>query len=219
MSKEPLQITRQLYDYILKFGFRDDVLLQELRAETAKQPASQMQISPEQGQFMALLTQLTGAKRALEIGTFTGYSSISVARALPADGKLICFDVSKEYTDIARRYWAKAGLDGKIELRLGPAVETLKELAKTDAGKFDLAFIDANKTDYRNYYEVVLTLLRPGGAVLIDNVLWGGDVADPKNKDEETVILRDLNTFIASDARVDFVLLPIADGLTIARKR
>jgi predicted O-methyltransferase YrrM len=219
MSKEPLQITRQLYDYILKFGFRDDALLQELRAETAKQPASQMQISPEQGQFMALLTQLTGARRALEIGTFTGYSSISVARALPADGKLICFDVSKEYTDIARRYWAKAGLDGKIELRLGPAVETLKELAKTEAGKFDLAFIDANKTDYRSYYEVVLTLLRPGGAVLIDNVLWGGDVADPRSKDEETVILRDLNTFIASDARVDFVLLPIADGLTIARKR
>lgn len=219
MSKEPLQITRQLYDYILKFGFRDDALLQELRAETAKQPASQMQISPEQGQFMALLTQLTGAKRALEIGTFTGYSSISVARALPADGKLICFDVSKEYTDIARRYWAKAGLDGKIELRLGPAVETLKDLAKTEAGKFDLAFIDANKTDYRNYYEVVLTLLRPGGAVLIDNVLWSGDVADPKNKEEETVILRDLNAFIASDNRVDFVLLPIADGLTIARKR
>jgi len=219
MSKEPLQITRQLYDYILKFGFRDDALLQELRAETAKQPASQMQISPEQGQFMALLTRLTGARRALEIGTFTGYSSISVARALPADGKLICFDVSKEYTDIARRYWAKAGLDGKIELRLGPAVETLKELAKTEAGTFDLAFIDANKTDYRNYYEVVLTLLRPGGAVLIDNVLWGGDVADPKNKEEETVILRDLNSFIAGDTRVDFVLLPIADGLTIARKR
>lgn len=219
MSKEPLQITRQLYDYILKFGFRDDALLQELRAETAKQPASQMQISPEQGQFMALLTQLTGAKRALEVGTFTGYSSISVARALPADGKLICFDVSKEYTDIARRYWAKAGLDGKIELRLGPAVETLKELAKTEAGTFDLAFIDANKTDYRNYYEVVLTLLRPGGAVLIDNVLWSGDVADPKNKEEETVILRDLNSFIAGDTRVDFVLLPIADGLTIARKR
>jgi len=219
MSKEPLQITRQLYDYILKFGFRDDALLQELRAETAKLPASQMQISPEQGQFMALLTQLTGAKRALEIGTFTGYSSISVARALPADGKLICFDVSKDYTDVARRYWAKAGLEGKIELRLGPAVETLEKLAETEAGRFDLAFIDANKTDYRNYYEVVLTLLRSGGAVLIDNVLWSGDVADPKNKEEETVILRELNSFIASDARVDFVLLPIADGLTIARKR
>jgi predicted O-methyltransferase YrrM len=219
MSKEPLHITGQLYDYILKFGFRDDPLLKELRAETAKLPASQMQISPEQGQFMALLVQLTGARRALEIGTFTGYSSISVARALPADGKLICCDVSKEYTDVARRYWSKAGIDGKIDLRLGPAVETLKELAKTEAGKFDLAFIDADKTNYRNYYEAVLTLLRPGGAVLIDNVLWGGDVADPKDKEIETVTLRDLNTFIASDTRVDFVLLPIADGLTIARKR
>lgn len=219
MSKEPLQITGQLYDYILKFGFRDDALLQELRAETAKLPASQMQISPEQGQFMALLVQLTGARRALEIGTFTGYSSLSVARALPADGRLTCCDVSKEYTDVARRYWAKAGIDGKIDLRLGPAVETLKEIAKTEAGKFDLAFIDADKTNYRNYYEAVLTLLRPGGAVLIDNVLWGGDVANPKDKEIETVTLRDLNSFIATDARVDFVLLPIADGLTIARKR
>lgn len=219
MSKEPLQITSQLYDYILKFGFRDDALLKELRAETAKQPASQMQISPEQGQFMALLVQLTGARRALEIGTFTGYSSLSVARALPADGKLTCCDVSKEYTDIARRYWAKAGIEAKIDLRLGPAVETLKDLAKTEAGQFDLAFIDADKTNYRIYYEAVLTLLRPGGAVLIDNVLWGGDVANPKDMEVETITLRELNSFIATDARVDFVLLPIADGLTIARKR
>jgi len=219
MSKEPLQITPQLYDYILKFGFRDDPLLKELREETAKKPASQMQISPEQGQFMALLTQLTGARRALEIGTFTGYSSVCVARALPADGKLICCDVSKEYTDIARRFWMKAGIGDKIELRIGPAVEILRQLTKTDACRFDLAFIDANKTDYRNYYEAVLTLLRPGGAVLIDNVLWSGDVANPENQDEETVILRDLNSFIANDSRVDFVMLPIADGLTIARKR
>jgi predicted O-methyltransferase YrrM len=219
MGKEPLQVTRRLYDYILEFGYRDDPLLKALREETAKLPAAVMQISPEQGQFMALLAQLMGARYAIEIGTFTGYSSLSVARALPADGKLICCDVSEEYTSIARRYWAKAGIAEKIDLRLAPALETLTALARTQAGSFDLAFIDADKTNYRNYYEAVLTLLRPGGAVLIDNVLWSGDVADPSAKDEETVVLRDLNRFIASDSRVDFCLLPIADGLTIARKR
>ncbi|WP_374652490.1 O-methyltransferase [Dongia sp.] len=219
MSKEPLQVTRQLYDYILKFGFRDDPLLQALREETGKLPASVMQISPEQGQFMALLTQLMGVKRAIEIGTFTGYSSLSVARALPADGKLVCCDISKEYTDVARRYWAKAGVEDKVDLRLGPALDTLAALRKSAAGTFDLAFIDADKTSYPAYYEAVLDLLRPGGAILIDNVLWGGDVADPKANDAETIILRDLNRHIASDRRVDFCLLPIADGLTVARKR
>lgn len=219
MSKEPLQITRRLYDYILDVGFRDDPLLAALRAETAKLPNAMMQISPEQGQFMALLAQLTGARRAVEIGTFTGYSSLSVARALPADGKLVCCDISKEYTDVARRYWAKAGVADKIELRLGPALETLNELARTGAGTYDMAFIDADKTNYPKYYEAVLSLLRPGGAVLIDNVLWGGDVADPQARDEETTILRDLNRRIAGDERVDHCLLPIADGLTIARKR
>ncbi|WP_374383247.1 O-methyltransferase [Dongia sp.] len=219
MSKEPLQITRRLYDYILDVGFRDDPLLAALRAETAKLPNAMMQIAPEQGQFMALLAQLTGARCALEIGTFTGYSSLSVARALPADGKLICCDISKEYTDVARRYWAKAGIADKIDLRLGPALETLADLSRSSAGTFDLAFIDADKTNYPKYYEAVLNLLRPGGAVLIDNVLWGGDVADPKAKDEETTVLRDLNLRIAADERVDHCLLPIADGLTIARKR
>jgi predicted O-methyltransferase YrrM len=219
MGKEPLQVTRRLYDYILEFGYRNDPLLKALREETAKLPAAVMQISPEQGQFMALLAQLMGARRAIEIGTFTGYSSLSVARALPSDGKLICCDVSEEYTAIARRYWAKAGVADKIELHLAPALETLAALAQTQAGSIDLAFIDADKTNYRNYYEAVLALLRPGGAVLIDNVLWSGDVADPSAKDEETVVLRELNRFIAADSRVDFCLLPIADGLTIARKR
>jgi predicted O-methyltransferase YrrM len=219
MSKEPLQITRQIYDYILQFGFRDDPLLKELREETAKLPNSMMQIAPEQGQFMALLAQLMGARKAIEIGTFTGYSSLSVARALPAEGRLICCDISKEYTDIARRYWVKAGLADRIDLRLGPALDTLESLRRSEAGTFDLAFIDADKTNYPKYYEAALDLLRPGGALLIDNVLWSGDVADPQATDAETVILRELNRTIAADTRVDFCLLPIADGLTIARKR
>ncbi|MBK8160676.1 MAG: class I SAM-dependent methyltransferase [Rhodospirillaceae bacterium] len=219
MAKQPLQVSERLYSYILEFGFRDDPLLQELRAETSKLPASMMQISPEQGQFMALLAQLMGVRRAIEIGTFTGYSSLSVARALPADGKLICCDVSEEYTAVARRYWAKAGVAGKIDLRLAPALDTLAALKKSAPGSFDMAFIDADKTNYPHYYEAVLDLLRPGGVVLIDNVLWGGDVADPASQDLETTTLRKLNSFIAADARVDFCLLPIADGLTIARKR
>nr|WP_298683606.1 class I SAM-dependent methyltransferase [uncultured Dongia sp.] len=218
MGKQ-LQVTERLYNYILEFGFRDDPLLQELRAETAKLPASMMQISPEQGQFMALLAQLMGVKKAIEIGTFTGYSSLSVARALPADGRLICCDVSEDYTAVARRYWAKAGVAGKIDLRLAPALETLAALKKTDAASFDMAFIDADKTNYQNYYEAVLDLLRPGGVMLIDNVLWGGDIADPAAKDAETLALRKLNSFVATDSRVDFCLLPVADGLTIARKR
>lgn len=219
MGKEPLQVTKQLYSYILEFGFRDDPLLQELRAETAKLPNSMMQISPEQGQFMALLAQLMGVRKAIEIGTFTGYSSLSVARALPADGKLICCDVSDDYTKVARRYWTKAGVADKIELRLAPALETLAALKASAGASFDMAFIDADKTNYPHYYEAILQLLRPGGVILIDNVLWGGDVADPKANDAETTILRKLNADIAKDSRVDFCLLPIADGLTIARKR
>jgi predicted O-methyltransferase YrrM len=219
VNKEPLQVTRRLYDYILEQGFRDDPLLKELRDETAKQPAAQMQIAPEQGQFMALLAQLMGVRKALEIGTFTGYSSLSVARVLPADGKLICCDVSEDFTKVARKFWAKAGVAEKIDLRIAPALETLAALRKAEAGTFDMAFIDADKTNYPNYYEAVLDLLRPGGVMLIDNVLWGGDVADPQANDTETTVLRKLNAMIAADKRVDFVLLPIADGLTIARKR
>jgi predicted O-methyltransferase YrrM len=219
MSKQSLQITERLYSYILEFGFRDDPLLKALRDETAKMPNSMMQIAPEQGQFMALLAQLMGVKKALEIGTFTGYSSLSVARALPADGKLICCDVSEEYTAVARRYWTKAGVADKIDLRIAPALETLAALTRTDAGTFDMAFIDADKTNYQHYYEAVLDLLRPGGAVLIDNVLWSGEVANPEARDADTTALRKLNSLIATDERVDFCLLHIADGLTIARKR
>ena len=219
MAKQPLQVSDRLYSYILEFGFRDDPLLQELRAETDKLPASIMQISPEQGQFMALLAQLMGVRRAIEIGTFTGYSSLSVARVLPPDGKLVCCDISEEYTAVARRYWAKAGVAGKIDLRLAPALETMADLKKTDGASFDMAFIDADKTNYQHYYEAILELLRPGGVILIDKVLWGGDVAEPAANDAETMALRKLNSFVSTDNRVDFCLLPIADGLTIARKR
>lgn len=217
MGKQ-LEITEQLYAYLLDTGFRDDPLLKELRDETARMPNGVMQIAPLQGQFMALLAQISGVRKALEIGTFTGYSSLSVARALPAGGRLICLDVSKEFTDVARRYWAKAGIADRIDLRLGPALDSLAAL-KAEAGSFDMAFIDADKSNYPHYYEAVLGLLRPGGLLLIDNVLWGGDVADATVNDDETTTLRALNARVKADARVDFCLLPIADGLTLIRKK
>lgn len=218
MGKQ-LEITEQLYAYLLDIGFRDDPLLKELRDKTAKLPNGVMQIAPLQGQFMALLAQISGARKALEIGTFTGYSSLSVARALPPDGRLICLDVSREFTDVARRYWAKAGIADRIDLRLGPALDSLAALRKTEAGSFDMAFIDADKNNYPHYYEAVLELLRPGGLLLIDNVLWGGDVADIAVTDQETATLRALNARVKADPRVDFCLLPIADGLTLIRKK
>lgn len=219
MSNRSLTIDDRLYDYLLKVSLRESDLLRELRAETAKLPGAGMQISPEQGQFMVLLVEMLGVKRAIEVGTFTGYSSLSVAGAMPEDGRLICCDVSEEFTAIARRYWARAGLDGKIELKLGPAIETLDKLVKTEAGKFEFAFIDADKTNYLHYYERILKLLRPGGVVLIDNVLWGGAVADPKDNDSDTVAIRLLNEHVKADKRVSLSLLPLGDGLTIARKR
>lgn len=219
MSKSHLQITDQLSRYLLEVGFRDDPLLQELRAETGRMPNAVMQIAPDQGQFMALLVQIAGVRKALEIGTFTGYSSLSVARALPSDGRLVCCDVSREYTDVARRYWDRAGVAGKIDLRLGPALETLENLRQSEPGTFDMVFIDADKGNYPHYYEASLGLLRAGGILLIDNVLWSGDVADPAVTDADTTTLRRLNSLIRDDKRVDFCLLPIADGLTLARKR
>jgi predicted O-methyltransferase YrrM len=218
MGKQ-LQITDQLYSYLLTVGFRDDPLLQELRDETARMPNGVMQIAPIQGQFMALLAQIGGVRKALEIGTFTGYSSLCVARALPADGRLICCDVSREFTDVARRYWAKARVADKIDLRLGPALDTLASLQKTEAASFDMVFIDADKNNYPHYYEAALGLLRSGGMLLIDNVLWDGDVADPAVTDQETTTLRNLNAKVQGDQRVEFCLLPIADGLSVIRKR
>jgi predicted O-methyltransferase YrrM len=220
MSNRSISITDSLYEYLLSVSLREPRLLLDLREETAAMPAARMQISPEQGQFMALVTRLTGARRCLEVGVFTGYSSLAVAMALPDDGRIIACDVSEKWTSIARNYWRAAGVDHKIDLRLAPALETLDGLIATGhAGSFDLAFIDADKTNYLAYYERALVLLRQGGLVLIDNTLWSGKVADPEVADADTVALRHFNEALHADARVDLSLLPMGDGLTLARKR
>ena len=220
MSSRTLSLDDRLYEYLLSHSLRELPVLRELRAETAKLAGAGMQISPEQGQLMALLVELTGTRRALEIGTFTGYSSLSVALALPADGLLVACDVSEEYTAIARRYWARAGVASRIDLRLGPAVESLHDmLAQGKAGCFDFAFIDADKQNYVEYYECCLRLLRSGGLLTIDNVLWDGQVADPSVTDSDTIAIRTLNDRVFGDERVSFSLLPVGDGLTLARKR
>jgi predicted O-methyltransferase YrrM len=195
-------------------------LQKRLRAETARLPQAGMQIGADQGALLALLARSSGARMALEIGTFTGYSALAVAAALPADGKLVCCDVSEEWTAIARRYWKEAGVDRKIELRLAPALETLPVLERErGAGSFDFAFIDADKAAYDAYYESCLRLLRPGGIVALDNMLWSGSVADPRKHDADTDALRALNVKIRDDARVDACLLTVGDGVMLARKR
>ena len=219
MARRSLELDDRLYDYLVQFGTRESDLLKDLRSETAKLPGAGMQIGPEQGAFMGLLVELTGAKRALEIGTFTGYSSLCIAGALPADGKLICCDVSEEYTKVARDYWRRAGLESKIELRLGPALGTLDALIQADVEAFDFVFIDADKTNYANYYDRALQLVRPGGLIAIDNVLWGGSVADPAENSEDTKAISALNEKVRHDERVTLALAPIGDGLTLARKR
>jgi caffeoyl-CoA O-methyltransferase len=219
MARRSLELDDRLYEYLVQFGTRESDLLKDLRAETAKLPGAGMQIGPEQGAFMGLLVELIGAKRALEIGTFTGYSSLCIAGALPADGKLICCDVSEEYTKVARDYWRRAGLESKIELRLGPAVATLDALIEAGVEPFDFAFIDADKGNYGNYYDRAMQLVRPGGLIAIDNVLWGGDVAKPEENDEDTQAIRAVNEKVRNDERVTLALAPIGDGLTLARKR
>lgn len=210
----------QLYPYLFQHSVRECELLQRLREETAKDPMSRMQIAPEQGQFMALLIQLTNSKNAIEVGTFTGYSAICIARALPDDGQLLCCDVSEEWTDIAKRYWQEAELDDKIQLKLAPALDTLDQLLKAGGeNQYDFLFIDADKTNYDHYYERGLSLLRQGGLMAIDNVLWGGRVADETNQEADTVAIRALNKKLHNDTRVDLSMLPLADGLTLVRKR
>ncbi|MEX1155066.1 O-methyltransferase [Parvibaculum sp.] len=190
-----------------------------LRAETARLPMAGMQIGADQGAFLSLLVSAIGAERAIEIGTFTGYSAISIAAALPEDGKLICCDVSEEWTSVAKRYWEEAGLASRIELRLAPAIDTLNDLLdKGGAGTFDFAFIDADKTGYDAYYEACLELLRPGGLIALDNMLWSGAVAEAKKGDADTEALKALNLKIAGDARVDATLLTIGDGVMLVRK-
>ncbi|MDZ8066381.1 MAG: class I SAM-dependent methyltransferase [Nostoc sp. DedQUE08] len=220
MPKQSIGLDNQLYNYLLSVSLREPEILGKLRQETANHPRSGMQISPEQGQFMSLLVQLIGAKKTLEVGVFTGYSSLSVALALPPDGKIIACDVSEEFTAIARRYWQEAGVADKIDLRLAPALETLDKLLATgQAETFDFAFIDADKENYDGYYERSLQLVRPGGLIAIDNVLWSGQVADKQNQDESTQAIRALNEKLHHDERVTLSLVPIADGLTLAIKR
>jgi predicted O-methyltransferase YrrM len=216
MSNRTLTLTDDLVDYVRRVGLREHPVLAHLRAETAGMPNASMQIAPEQGAFMALLVQLTGARRILEIGTFTGYSSTAMALALPEDGRITCLDVSREWTDRARQAWADAGVADRVDLRIGNAVESLGQL---EADSFDLAFIDADKPGYDAYYSGCLRVVRPGGLILIDNVLQSGRVTDPAADDENVRAIRALNERIAADERVDFVLLPLADGLTMARIR
>ncbi len=220
MSNQTLNLTESLYHYMLSVSLRESDVLYQLRQETAQHPMSQMQIAPEQGQFMALLVQLMGVKKALEIGVFTGYSSLAVAIALPADGTLMACDVSDDYTAIARRYWQNAGVDHKIDLRIAPALETLDQLlADGHANSFDFAFIDADKSNYDAYYERSLQLVRPRGLIAIDNVLWSGRVADDSDTHQQTQAIRALNQKLHHDERITLSLLPLADGLTLAMKR
>jgi predicted O-methyltransferase YrrM len=220
MSNQTLTLDDRLYRYLVEHSVHEPKVLMALRHETAQHPMAQMQIAPEQGQFMALLVQLLGVTKALEVGVFTGYSALRVALALPAEGKLVACDVSEEYTAIARRYWEKAGVAHKIDLRIAPATETLDQLIQAgETNSFDFAFIDADKSSYPIYYEQVLQLVRPGGLIVIDNVLWSGQVADPSVTDSRTNTLRTLNEAIYNDDRVVASLVPIADGLTLAMKK
>jgi len=220
VSAKTIQVTDAIWQYLINVTVREPAVLAKLRDETSRMPGGGMQISPEQGQFMALLVELLGAKRALEIGVFTGYSSIRVALALPTDGHLVACDVSEEYTSVARRYWREAGVEQKVELRLGPALATLNALlAEGGRGSFDFAFIDADKSNYGGYYERCLELVRAGGLVAVDNALWSGAVADASRKDADTRAIRELNAKISNDPRVSASLVPIGDGLLLARKR
>lgn len=209
------KLTDELYDYVLSKGARETRVQRELREETQKLPMGQMQIGPDQAALMQVLVRILGAKRCIEVGTFTGYSALAVALALPASGKIICCDVSEEWTSIGRRYWKKAGVAGKIDLRLGPALETLKVLK----GRFDFAFIDADKPNYWSYYQRCLQLIRKGGLIAVDNTLWGGSVINPEKQSESTQALRKFNDRVSKDRRVDIALVPIGDGLTLAVKR
>jgi predicted O-methyltransferase YrrM len=220
MSNASIGLDERLHSYLLEVGVREPEVLRRLRDETAGIPESNMQIAPEEGAFLALLVRILGARKVLEIGTFTGYSSTAMALALPADGRIVCCDVSKEWTDVARRAWTDAGVADRVDLRLGPALDTLEQLLTSgEAGSFDLAFIDADKANYAGYYEAALQLVRPGGLIAIDNVLWSGRVADPAETDESTTAIRELNDAIAADERVDVSMIPLADGLTLARVR
>jgi predicted O-methyltransferase YrrM len=208
------------YQYLLSYGVREPEIARRLREETQQMPQAQMQIAPDQGQFMQLLVQVLGARKTLEVGVFTGYSALWVAWGLPEDGRIIACDVSEEYTSVGKRYWKEAGVDHKIDLRLGPALETLDELlGANQQSTFDFAFIDADKSNYENYYERALQLLRTGGLIAIDNTIWSGRVADPDEQDTDTVAIRTLNEKLEHDDRITLSMLTVGDGLTLAMKR
>jgi caffeoyl-CoA O-methyltransferase len=220
VSNKTFTLSEELYQYLVSVSVREPELLRRLREETALDPDARMQISPEQGQFMSLLMQLIGARKTLEVGVYTGYSSLCVAMVLPSDGTIVACDVSEEWTAIARRYWREAGVEKKIDLRLAPALGTLDELiAGGEVESFDFAFIDADKENYGNYYERALKLLRPGGLIAVDNVLWSGRVTNPKTTDKDTIAIRAFNEKLKDDERITLSLVPIADGLTLAVKR
>jgi predicted O-methyltransferase YrrM len=216
----PTPLTPALYDYVLSVSLREPPVLRELREETAKLPNGEMSIAPEQGPFLAMLVELLGAKKVIELGTFTGSSTLWMALSLPPGGRILACDVSEEYTATARKYWAKVGVADRIELVLQPALKTLDaKLAAGEAGTYDLAFIDADKENYVTYYEKCLTLLRPGGVIAIDNTLWDGRVADPAVTDPGTTAIKALNAKLFRDERVTLSFLPMSDGLTLCRKR
>ena len=220
MSNRTLQLTDNLYEYLLSHSLRDSTILRELREETSNDSMAIMQIAPEQGQFLQFLVKTLGVKNMIEVGVYTGYSSLCCALALPDVGKIIACDINKDWTDVAQRYWDKAGVADKIQLELAPALQTLdKLLSSNQSGQFDFVFIDADKENYLYYYEKSLELLKEGGVIAIDNVLWDGAVADPTITDKDTNAIRQLNAHIHRDARVDISLLPIADGLTLVRKK
>lgn len=220
MTNRSVNLDDRLYQYLLDHSVRETASMKKLREVTLQQEMARMQIAPEQGQFMALLVELISAKRIIEIGTFTGYSALAMAGAMPAEGKLICCDISEEWTSIGKAFWQEAGVASRIDLRIAPALETLDALIQDNqAGSFDMAFIDADKTAYLEYYERCLLLLRPGGLILFDNTLWGGSVADEQVSDDDTVAIRRLNDKLHTDERVSISLVPVGDGLTLAIKR
>ena len=220
MSNKTIGISDELQAYVVAVGAREPEVLARLRAETAAIPEHGMQVAPEEGAFLAMLVELTGARRCLEIGTFTGYSSRAIALALPDDGQLTCCDVSDEWTSVARRYWAEAGVSAKVDLRVAPALDTLDGLLEAGAaGSYDFAFVDADKTGYDGYYARLMQLVRPGGLIAFDNTLWGGRVLDHNPDDQDTRAIQALNARLAGDERVSLCLLPVADGVTLVRRR
>jgi predicted O-methyltransferase YrrM len=220
MANRTIGISDELAAYVVEVGTREPDVLARLREETAAIPQSRMQIAPEEGAFLAMLVELTGARRCIEIGTFTGYSSTVVALALPENGSIVCCDVSEEWTSLARKYWDEAGVASKIDLRIAPAAETLDRLIENgEQAAYDFAFVDADKTGYDGYYERLLQLVRPGGLIAFDNTLWGGAVLDVDPEDEDTRAIQALNAKLAGDQRITLCLLPVADGVTLARRR